>query len=192
MQGAGNNDHELVARALRGSQGAFRTIIEANHSVAVAAIRTVLGDSDEVEDVLQNTFIKVYRGLAGFRGGARLSTWIYRIARNEAINALSRRRPDHARVDDLELEARGNDSPEDGLAKRQLRERLEHALSRLDEEQHVALELRYLGECSYSEIAEIMDIPMGTVKTHIHRGKKALRRLLRDLRTPRAGGGDDR
>lgn len=174
----GVDDHELITEVLRGNQRAFREIVERYHSMAYAAVRAVMGERDEIEDVLQDVFIKVYKGLKRFRGDSKLSTWIFRIARNEAINQVAKRVPDTVPVESLDIPAPGGENPESEFGKRQLREHLERALSHLDAEQRMAIELRYLGDRSYQEIAESMDIPLGTVKTHIFRGKVELRKVM--------------
>jgi len=182
----GESDHDLVAKSLRGNQKAFRELVERYHSTAYAVVRGILGDSDDVEDVLQVVYVKVHRGLAGFRGDAKLSTWIYQIARNEAINAAKRRRLDTAPIEDVHVATPERESPEAAMHQRQLREELEAGMQRLDENQRLALELRYMGERSYEEIAEIMGVPLGTVKTYIHRGKAELKKVM----TRRAAGGE--
>jgi len=174
----GDTDHELVAKSLQGNQKAFRELLSRYHSTAYAVVRGVLGDSDDVEDVVQLVYLKIYKGLASFRGDARLSTWIYRIARNESINAVKKRRLDTTPVEDVVLAAPSAAGPEAGLAQRELSEQVETALERLDEGQRMAIELRYMGERSYEEIAETMGIPLGTVKTYIHRGKAQLKKVL--------------
>jgi RNA polymerase sigma-70 factor (ECF subfamily) len=175
---SGDTDHELISRALQGNQKAFRKIVEGYHSVAYAVTRSILGDRDDVEDVVQNVFIKVYRGLHRFRGDSKLSTWIYQIARNEALSAVSKSKRKLEPLDDLDISGPESDSPEARYGKSELRGRLEDALSLLDEAQRLAIELRYMGERSYTEIAAIMDIPIGTVKTNIYRGKAELRRIM--------------
>jgi RNA polymerase sigma-70 factor (ECF subfamily) len=177
-------DHELVTGALQGSQRAFREIVERHHSVAYAAARAVLGDGDDVEDAVQNAFLKVFRGLHTFRGTSKLSTWIYRIARNEAINVAKKAAPDVIPVEGVELRVPEEEHPDARLERRQAGEMLEEALANLDGEQRQAIELRYLGDRSYEEISEIMEIPLGTVKTHIHRGKLMLRLMLKRRKLP--------
>ena len=171
-------DHDLVYKALQGNQKAFRDLVERYHSTAYAVVRGVLGDSDEVEDVLQNVYVKIYRGLVGFRGESRLSTWIYQIARNEAINAARRRRLDGPSVDDIALPAGEAANPETAFGERELSQRMETAMAGLEENYRMALELRYMGERSYEEIAETMGLPIGTVKTYIYRGKAQLKKIL--------------
>jgi RNA polymerase sigma-70 factor (ECF subfamily) len=175
---SGDRDHELIANVLQGNQKAFRQIVERHHSLAFAVVRSILGDRDDVEDVLQNAFIKVYRGLHSFQGRSKLSTWIYQIARNEAITALHRRPVEYQPVDEIDRPAPDTDNPERQYENSELREHLEAALSHLQQDHRMAIELHYLGEHSYEEIAEIMDIPIGTVKTYIYRGKIELRRIM--------------
>jgi RNA polymerase sigma-70 factor (ECF subfamily) len=174
----GESDHELVAKALRGNQKAFQAIVERVHPTAYAVVRGVLGDSDEVDDVLQNVYIKVYRHLGGFRGESRLSTWIYQIARNEAINAARRRKLEGPPLDEVALPAGEGASPENVYGSRELGERMERAMAGLEENYRMVLELRYMGERSYEEIAEATGLPIGTVKTYIYRGKAQLKKVL--------------
>jgi RNA polymerase sigma-70 factor (ECF subfamily) len=174
----GENDRELVHNALQGNQKAFRQIVERYHATAYAVVRGILGDSDEVDDVLQNVYVKIYRGLAGFRGESRLSTWIYQIARNEAINAVRKRRPVATPVEDVAVPAGEDASPEVRFGRRELSERMEAAMAAMDENYRMVLELRYMGERSYEEIAEMMGLPIGTVKTYIYRGKVQLKKIL--------------
>jgi RNA polymerase sigma-70 factor (ECF subfamily) len=148
------------------------------HATAYAVVRGVLGDRDGVDDVVQLVYLKIYRGLAGFRGDAKLSTWIYQIARNEAINAVKKRRLDTSPIDDVVLAAPERESPDAVVRRGDLGDQLENAMQHLDENQRMALELRYMGERSYEEISETMGVPLGTVKTYIHRGKAELRRVM--------------
>jgi RNA polymerase sigma-70 factor (ECF subfamily) len=175
---SGDTDHELISRALQGNQKAFRKIVEGNHSVAYAVARSILGDRDDVEDVVQVVFIKVYKGLHSFRGDSKLSSWIYQIARNEALNAAGRNRKPIESLDNVALSGPDSENPEVRYGNIELRGHLERALSGLDEEQRLAIELRYMAERSYNEIADIMNVPVGTVKTHIHRGKAELKRIM--------------
>jgi RNA polymerase sigma factor (sigma-70 family) len=174
----GESDHELVAKALQGNQKAFQRIVERVHPTAYAVVRGVLGNSDEVEDVLQNVYIKIHRGLGAFRGESRLSTWIYQIARNEAINAARRRRLEGPPVDEVVLPAGEDTNPETAYSRRELSAKMETAIAGLEENYRMALELRYMGERSYEEIADTLGLPIGTVKTYIYRGKVQLKKVL--------------
>lgn len=181
-----------VERERRVDERALRRILREHHSLVYSIVFGVLQDRDDAEDAVQSVFMRIWRGLPDFRGDSKLSTWIYRIARNEALDALARRRPDRVpleQCEDLRSSAAG---PDDALAAGDSTRLLDRALGRLEEPQRIALDLRYRAEKSYEEIAGIMDLPVGTVKTHIHRGKIALRRILSRgaAAAPARGSGD--
>ena len=171
------HDSELVARALRNDERAFRDLIQRHHALVYAAVRAVLGDRDEVQDVMQTVYLKAYQGLAGFRGDARFSTWLYQIARREALDVSSKRRLETVDVTEIEIAADGHGA-DLATNERSEREWIASALGELDEIQRTAIELRYMAEKPYEEIAEIMGLPIGTVKTHVHRGKAEMKRIL--------------
>jgi len=169
---------DLVREALAGNERAFRKILEGHYSLIYSVVHGIARERVETDDIVQEVFIKIFRALPHFRGEARLSTWIYRIARNEAINAIEKRKPISAPFEDCEDLAIEEDNPEAAHRKKIAREQIERLMDRLDEKQRIALELRYAGDKSYEEIAEIMEIPLGTVKTHIYRAKLSLRRMM--------------
>jgi RNA polymerase sigma-70 factor (ECF subfamily) len=171
-------ERELVRNALAGDERAFRKILEGHYTLIYSVVRGVAGQRGETDDIVQEVFIKIFRALGDFRGDSRLSTWIYRIARNESLNAIDRRRPQVIPIDDCEELPAAGESPETSCRRRISRERLERFMERLDEKQRVAIELRYIGDKSYEEIAESMDIPLGTVKTYIYRAKLSLKRMM--------------
>jgi RNA polymerase sigma-70 factor (ECF subfamily) len=171
-------ERELVRKALAGDERAFRKVLESHYTLIYSVVRGVAGQHGETDDIVQEVFIKIFRALGDFRGDSRLSTWIYRIARNEALNAIDRRRPQVIPIEDCEELPASGESPETSYRQRVSRERLERLMERLDEKQRVAIELRYIGDKSYEEIAEIMDIPLGTVKTYIYRAKRSLKRMM--------------
>jgi RNA polymerase sigma-70 factor (ECF subfamily) len=127
---------------------------------------------------MQLVYLKAYRGLDGFRGDARFSTWLYQIARREAIDASASRRRDLADVDEVPVAAPAADNADARVRARDTREWLERAMAELDEGYRTAIELRYMAEKSYEEIAAVMGLPEGTVKTYVHRGKLELKRIL--------------
>ncbi len=177
---ANEQDRELVARALRGDARAFRDLVGKHHPTAYAVVRAILGPQrfDDVDDVIQLVYLKTYQGLASFRGESKFSTWMYQIARREALDVVSKRRVDTTPVDELERPARADDAPDVATNQRDTRERVERAMAELDESYRTALELRYMAEKSYEEIAVLMRLPVGTVKTYVHRGKLELKRVL--------------
>lgn len=173
-----DNDRSLVEKAIAGDERSFAKILEEHHRLIYSVVRGIVGSTGDTEDVVQEVLIKIFRALPGFRGEARLSTWIYRVARNEALNALEKRWASLVPLEDCEELADGDEDPAAAHMRKVTRERLERLMGRLDEPQRVALELRYMGEKSYEEIADIMDIPLGTVKTSIYRGKLSLKRMM--------------
>jgi RNA polymerase sigma-70 factor (ECF subfamily) len=176
--GLSDNDRGLVEKAIAGDERSFARILEEHYRLIYSVVRGIVGSGTDTEDVVQEVFIKIFRALPGFRGEARLSTWIYRVARNEALNALEKRRPAHVPLEDCEELADDDEDPAAAHRRKLTRERLEGLMGRLDEPQRVALELRYMGEKSYEEIADVMGIPLGTVKTYIYRGKLSLKRMV--------------
>jgi RNA polymerase sigma-70 factor (ECF subfamily) len=171
-------DSDLVARTLRGEERAFRELMERHHAMAYAAVRSVLGDRDEVQDVMQVVYLKAYQGLAGFRGDARFSTWLYQIARREALDISSKRRFDTTNIDTVEVPAAAHHAPDVATRECSEREWIEAGLRELDVTYRTAIELRYMAEKSYEEIAAIMGVPEGTAKTYVHRGKIEMKRIL--------------
>ena len=174
----GESDSRILADARQGSERAFRKLVDRYHPLAYAVVRGVLGDRPDVEDVVQDVFVRVYRGLRGFRGDSKLSTWVYTIARNEAVNATRKRTPGGESLEDVVLATPEESRPDEQYRRKAEREHIERCLSELDEDYRVALELRYMGEMSYQEIAETMELPIGTVKTYIHRAKIELKRIM--------------
>jgi RNA polymerase sigma-70 factor (ECF subfamily) len=172
------HDWDLIGKSLEGDDRAFRTLVEKYHSLVYSVVRGIMGQRDEVEDVTQEIFIKMYRKLGTYRGEARLSTWIYRIARNEAINAVSRAHPRLEPIDQSIVHAGEEHNPEKSLERKRAKDLVETLLASLDDRHRVAIELRYMGEKSYEQIAEIMEIPIGTVKTYIYRAKAAMKEGL--------------
>lgn len=174
----GNSDHELVRKSLDGNERAFREIITRYNGVIYAAVRSIMGNSDETDDTVQEIFVKIYKGLPRFKGKARFSTWAYTIARNEAINALNRRKKNLYNIEEFNNLAASNDTPEEAYSKKESALNLENYIKRLDKDYRAVIELRYLADKSYLEVADIMDIPIGTVKTYIHRAKLRLKELM--------------
>jgi len=175
------NDAEstLIKKALDGDERAFRTILERHYTLIYSVVRGIVCNPGDTEDVVQDVFIKIFRALPRFRGDARLSTWIYRIARNEALNAREKRRHMPVPIEDCEEIADDAGNPESSHRRRDAAERLARLMERLDERERQALELRYMADKSYDEIAEIMDVPLGTVKTHLYRAKLALKQMMK-------------
>jgi RNA polymerase sigma-70 factor (ECF subfamily) len=183
-------DLKLVRRAQAGDPGAFELLVRKyQHKVAKLVARYVR-DRSEVEDVTQEAFIKAYRAIGGFRGESAFYTWLYRIAVNTAKNYLETqgRRPPGS---DVELE--GAELLEGGAGLRDVASPERHALTDeiaatvrrviegLPADLRTAITLREIEGLSYEEIAEIMDCPIGTVRSRIFRAREAIDEELRPL-----------
>jgi len=176
-------DQQLVERVQNGDKRAFDVLVLKYQHRIYSLVTRFIRDPDEVQDVVQESFIKAYRALPGFRGDSAFFTWLYRIAINTAKNYLvSRsRRPPGADVDveDAEyLESAGAlrdlAGPENQLMTEQLRAVIDKAIRALPEDLRTALTLREFEGLSYEEIAEVMRCPVGTVRSRIFRAREAV------------------
>ena len=164
------DDRELVDRCRRGDQEAFRELVDAYKRMVFAIISRSAADRSQIEDLAQDVFVRVHRGLVGFRGDSRLSTWICRIALNVCANAR-KSRPNEVLPAEVAIADRAFNDFE-------LRDRVARAMARLSERSRVVLTMYYFAGRSYEEIAGELDVPVGTVKTHLHRAKNELREIL--------------
>jgi RNA polymerase sigma-70 factor (ECF subfamily) len=173
-------DAELVAQARRGSEAAFEQLVRMHQRYAFNVAYRVLGNRAEAEDVTQEAFVRAWRGLSSFRGEAQFTTWLYRIVHNLCLNQLPRLRRELLQTVPLD-EALATPAPSlpDLFEVQEQVAFLHVELDRLPEKYRLVLTLRYLQHLSYDEIATILDVPMGTVKTHIHRARHLLTERLR-------------
>ena len=180
-------DKQLVERVKRGDKRAFDLLILKYQHKIISLVGRYLRDQDEVQDVTQESFIKAYRALPNFRGDSAFYTWLYRIAINTAKNQLvsrSRRPPDtDIDADDGEFQdnyavLRDNESPEDVLAMGQMESVIYRAIGDLPEELKVAVTLREFEGLSYDEIAEVMECPVGIVRSRIFRAREAIEKKI--------------
>ena len=181
-------DTELVARARAGERAAFDLLVERYQGRLLRLARRLLRDQAEAEDVVQETFLKAYRALPRFRGEAAFYTWLYRIAINAARNAIMNRgrrggvppaaaAPAVAPEDALAEIA----TPESMLLSKQVMQAVDAAMDALPLELRTAIVLREIEGLSYEEIAQIMQSPLGTVRSRIFRAREAIARRLRPL-----------
>ncbi len=166
-------DADLVARVLLDDdRDAFAQIVRRHQSPVRSLLRRLsCGDTALADDLAQETFLRAYRGLAGFRGDARLGTWLHRIAYRTFLDEAVRRR------DELGRELADDEAP-DAREGADLRMDLEQAMRFLSPAERTAIALAFGRDLSHEEVATVLDCPVGTVKTHIARGKDRLRRRL--------------
>ncbi len=175
-------DEWLVRRAKAGEREAFGLIVSRHQSSVYRVIRGILGDPAESEDVAQEVFLKAYANLARFRGDSSLFTWLYRIAVNEALRI--RRRRSLPTMDGLpETEAPAAEAETDEEAPTLAT--LQRLLARLPDDHRVIVTLRDLEGLSYQEIAETLEIPIGTVESRLFRARRELRALWRKTKEAR-------
>ncbi len=183
-------DQELVARVQGGDKRAFDLLVRRYQGKVVGLVSRYIRDPVEAEDVVQEAFIKAYRSLGRFRGESAFYTWLYRIAVNTAKNHIvaSARRPP---AQDLDAEVAENSSagerlreistPEGAAMTRQIGEVIQSTLGSMPDELREALVLREFEGLSYEEIAEVMECPVGTVRSRIFRAREAIDQAIGDL-----------
>ena len=189
------DEAQLVAELQVGSDAAFDWLVTHHHSAVFNLVFGIVADASEAADVTQEVFLKAFRGIRGFRRGSSLKTWLYRIAIREALNSrrwwrrhLRQQTSIDAENDDgmpaMELQDLGA-TPFDLLAAREVQHVVREALNKVPEVFRTAVILRDLEGLAYEEVAEILEVSVGTVKSRILRGRRALRDALAPLLVPR-------
>jgi RNA polymerase sigma-70 factor, ECF subfamily len=182
-------DAALVQRAQKGDKTAFDLLVRKYQHRIAAVVSRFVRDYGECQDVVQDSFIKAYKSLHSFRGDSQFYTWMYRIAVNTAKNHLAsrKRRPGaEVELEDAEfidggIYVQNNDTPEHELLREELAQVVSKALAQLPDEIRQAITLREMEGLSYEEIAEVMNSPVGTVRSRIFRAREAIDARLRPL-----------
>jgi RNA polymerase sigma-70 factor (ECF subfamily) len=171
-----------VVQALAGSQDAFEQIVRRYQRPVVSLIARMTGDRMLAQDLAQETFIRAFRSLAAFDTTRRLSSWLFRIAHNIAIDALRRSRQPPASSDAKHITPAANEpstpAGPDPVERQELGRALEAALAELRADQRSAIVLRYENGLSFAEIGSVLGVPEVTARSHVHRARKELARLL--------------
>lgn len=171
-------ERELVERCRSGDERAFQELVDRYKNMVFALIARTVHDRGRAEDLAQDVFLRVHRGLPYFRGEARLSTWIYRIVANVCLQDQARPAPgvslDEARARNPAVG--GASDPQFGDLER--RDQLEKAIARLPANYRLLVAAHYLDGVRYEDLAEALQLPLGTVKAQLYRAKQQLRRLL--------------
>jgi RNA polymerase sigma-70 factor (ECF subfamily) len=192
----GTRAHEeaaVVAELKAGSESAYAWLIGEFQQPVYGLVYRIVNDPADAADTTQDVFLKVFRGMKHFHGGSSLKTWIYRIALHEAANRRRwwfRHKARETSIEPVESEGGGaadamqvaltdhHDSPFDNVAQHEVQHRVEAELDKLAEPYRTTLILRDLEDMSYEEIAEVLEISLGTVKSRLTRGREALRQRL--------------
>jgi RNA polymerase sigma-70 factor (ECF subfamily) len=190
------DERRLIERLRRRDEAAFNELVRSQQGPIYRVLLRMLGDSAEAQDVAQEVFVSVFKSIEGFRGDSALATWLYRIAANHGKNRLkylARRARDAERpLDDRTLAGSpatlGEQpaTPAELFEGQQAESQVQQAFAALDEEQRLLLSLRDLSNMSYEEIRQVTGLPIGTVKSKLHRARMALHQQFTALKRERA------
>lgn len=188
------DDRELATLAAKGREAAFRELLKRYERPVFSLIFRMVRDRTLAEDLAQEAFIRAFNAIGSYNTSYKFSNWIFKIANNHTIDHLRKRKLDtisihgspHATTQDeisqsrLVLES-GDENPLELVENRELGGQIEEAIGELREEYRTAILLRHVEGYAYEEIAEIMDLPLGTVKTYLHRARNELKNRLAHL-----------
>jgi RNA polymerase sigma-70 factor (ECF subfamily) len=179
-----------IKQVLKGDQNAFGEIVEIYKDKVFQISYRMLGNRHEAEDIAQEAFIRAYVNIDSYNSKFKFSTWLYRITTNLCIDRIRKKKPDYY----LDAEVAGTEGltlysqvpsktrlPEDDVETLEIQDAIQREITRLPEKYRSVIVLKYIEELSLNEISEILDLPLGTVKTRIHRGREALRKQLRHM-----------
>jgi RNA polymerase sigma-70 factor (ECF subfamily) len=172
------HERELVERCRSGDEHAFQELVDRYKDLVFALIARTVQDRTRAEDLAQDVFLRIHRGLPYFRGEARLATWIYRIVANVCLQEQARPPADVSLDDDRASAKAQRSAPDRQFGDIELRDRLEKAIGRLPANYRLLIAAHYLNGVQYEGIAEALQLPLGTVKTQLYRAKQQLRRML--------------
>lgn len=176
------SDWDIVQEVRSGDARSFRRLVKMHESQAMTLAVRVLKSREEAEEIVQDAFVRAFRNLHQFRGEAKFGTWLHRIVYNLCMTKVSRRRNDrlYQSLDepgiDLPLADESASSGLEQLQDRELRQYLTKAVDELPEKLRTVVTLFYVHEMKYNEICTVMDLPEGTVKTYLFRGRAMLRK----------------
>jgi RNA polymerase sigma-70 factor (ECF subfamily) len=176
------DDRVLVGRAQRGDQDAFAALVTRHQRYVYNLAYRLLRDTDEAEDLVQEAFLRAWKGLGAFRGEAKFTTWLYRIVTNLCYNRLDKLRRQLLDIsvddDDLAIPLSPVIEPPAVIEAAEEHAYLHQQVSALPVKYRLVISLFYLQGFSYQEMAQVLDLPLGTVKTHLFRARERLRRRL--------------
>ena len=180
MTGSTTEEQErtLVVRAQAGSQAAFSALVRVNMQKVHRAAFAITHNGEDAADIAQETFVRAYRNLDKFDASRPLFPWLYRIARNLCINRIRRVTNRETSLPDFDVVRDSRSGPEDAAIGMQTQDEVRAAVASLPGIHRRIIELSHFEECSYREIAEILEIPLGTVMSRLYHARKKLREVL--------------
>jgi len=182
-------DAEMIREALAGSQEAYTRLMKKYHNPIYSLIYRMIRDKEEIEDLTQETFIKAFASLKNFNDEYAFSTWLYKIASNNCIDYIRKRKlktysidkPMESEDDDYAYELSDSTYEADRhIIEEQQKALIQEAIDSLPEKYRIVIVMRHTEEKSYEDIAEILGLPLGTVKAHIFRARELLNKYLKD------------
>jgi RNA polymerase sigma-70 factor (ECF subfamily) len=191
------SDEELVARSREGDLDSFNQLVVRWERPIYALAYRVIGREEEARDVAQETFLRAFRALSGFKGQAKFSSWLYRITLNLCRDWIRRERrtpvtqpPEGVDLVELAGETAPSESVEELVSRNELGRAVAKAMAALPEEQRTAIVLKEYHGLTFQEIADLLDCPLSTVKTRLYQGLTVLRRQLAQSGVESAFGSD--
>jgi len=175
-------DREFIRDCQLGKASSFRTLVDRYKDRVYTAVYRIVGNAHDAEDIAQETFIAAYRSIRSFDLSKRFSPWLMKIAANMSIDYLRRRQPQSVPLDSPEAaELQLSENPLEAVEASELNQLVADIIDQLPPKYRAAIALYYTEELTYSEIADALEIPMGTVKTYLHRGREILRKHLKNV-----------
>ena len=182
-----NDDAQLIDETLAGHSAAFGQLVRKYQDRLYNTVVHVAGNAEDARDVVQDAFVQAFLKLDTFRRSSAFYTWLYRIAFNVAASHRRRQRPtlsvEHARETSGLEPMDDGDGPIDALERQERRCQVRRAIGELSEEHRMVVVLREIDGCCYETIAEILEVPIGTVRSRLHRARMQLREELREVLT---------
>lgn len=178
------DDEQLVIASKQGNQDAFAQLVQRYQRQVFNLVYRMLQEYEEASEITQETFLAAWQGLPSFRGDARFSTWLYRVAYNCSLKQLESRKRDRALQAALQTEIESSNDAGREYAEFEAHDRqamIQEHLSNLPAKYRIVLILRHLQEMTYEEMAEILTMPIGTIKTHLFRARNLLKERLQSL-----------
>lgn len=175
------SDAACVRRLQRGDIDAFEILVRRHEKTIFNLVYRMLGDYDDAAETSQEVFLSAYRAIGQFRGEANFSTWLYRIALNHATTrrkSAALRQKRFVAIDGTDMIDSDQIGPAETLETKELRDRVQRALSELEPEDATVILLRDLQDVPYEDVARVLKIPVGTVKSRLHRARQALKAKL--------------
>ncbi|MGB5946608.1 RNA polymerase sigma factor SigW [Paenisporosarcina sp.] len=182
--------NKRIKEVLKGDQNAFAEIVELFQDKLYRICYRMLGNQHEAEDIAQEAFVRAFINIHTFDTNRKFSTWLYRIGTNLCIDRIRKKKPDYY----LDAEVAGTEGlnmysqiaskeelPEQEVLKMEMQDRVQYEISRLPDKYRAVIILKYMEDLPLQEISEILEMPLGTVKTRIHRGREALRKQLSNM-----------